>query len=685
MAKKYGAVGGLFANKLEFADGRTVGPVMGGASIYALSAFLFKTDNVLLISGVGKDVDKYYGQWFDENKIDRKALMIRIDKNEYSFIHYYKDGTWDAGSTYGPEFRKNELPKCRLKFTDIKEYLEELDAVYFCGYSLDEIEELLNLKNKHPLTVMWEMPTHLAADGVEVVKEYLRAADIWSLNKPESFELFNCTNEKDVLKQLINLGKPCFYRVGDQGSYMVRNKEVYFVPATIREDGVDPTGCGNSSTAAALYAFAEGYSTSQIAALANTIASFTVRQYGPYPRFDDSVRKEAEGVYENNLTLAKKVNMLREEEFSLVEQDKIASDIGLQVFEYNKQGYSNYFGLNEEYVKDIRSIEITGCGDSWMTSNAVKALFEKLTGLNTNARRPIELSRYCDYSQLDNPLFIGVTISGGVARTRECLIKAKNKGYKIFAVTNGLNSPTAEIVDSLAHIGMPPGLKSGYGLHSYDCSVITLIYTACAIGVLRKHITTEKAQEVLDSLKGYIETYKKFVEDSLPVQEQLAEKIYNSDYFLFVGEGYDYSNAYFSCANIFEEIGETSNGYDTLNFKYACVNYANPEKISTTFFINSYNLAKDVQLENIKLAIEKKYQVSIITDIEDLTIEGATLIRTPKPAYNFFNGALQHLAFDGCVGYIRQKRNCISFCAEDERYHTEDVKDRLKKTAMLLD
>lgn len=685
MSNRYGAVGGLFANRLEFADGRVVGPVMGGASIYALSAFLFKTDDVLLIAGCGKDVDKYYGDWFKRNSIDTSALKKKIDRNEYSFIHYNPDGTWTAGSTYGPEFRKTVLPGIRLSMEEITPYLNQLDAVYFCGFHPEEIEEIRKIKENHKLTIMWEMPSNMAKEGVETVRQYLSVSDIWSLNRPESFELFGCEDEKVVLRELIKLDIPCFYRVGEKGSYMVMNRKVYFAPSILREDGVDPTGCGNSSTAAALYAFNEGYKADEIAAFANTVASFTVRQYGPYPVFSEEVRAEAQKIFEENLTKAKEINMLREAEFNLAEQAKIASEVALSVYDYNMESYREFFGLTEEYIRDVKSIEITGCGDSWMTSNSVKALFEKLTGLPTNARRPIELSRYCDYEKLDNPLFIGVTISGGVARTRECILKGQNKGYKTFAVTNGKASPTASVVDHFAHIGMPAGLKSGYGLHSYDCSCVTLVFTACAIGVLNGHLEAQKAEEILADFREFIASYEGFVRESLPTQERLAQQWYKLPHFAFVGEGFDYSNAYFSCANIFEEIGETALGVDTLNFRDYCGSLKNPENSGTVFFVNSYNKAKDIQLENIRFAVENGQNVCVITDIDDLKVEGATVIVTPKAKISNFNGALQHLAFDGCVAYIRGLREMVSFCADDPRYGKDEVRGRLKNTAMLVD
>ena len=69
------------------------------------------------------------------------------------------------------------------------------------------------------------------------------------------------------------------------------------------EAEVDPTGCGNCSTAAAMWAYCEGYDLRQIASIANVAAAYNVQQFGPYPTFNSKTRKVS---LEKALELAKK-------------------------------------------------------------------------------------------------------------------------------------------------------------------------------------------------------------------------------------------------------------------------------------------------------------------------------------------------------------------------------------------
>ena len=67
----------------------------------------------------------------------------------------------------------------------------------------------------------------------------------------------------------------------------------HYVPSVVIDKAEDPTGCGNSSTATAMYAFCEGYAPYEIAVMANVTAAYNLRQYGLIPEFSDEIRAQA--------------------------------------------------------------------------------------------------------------------------------------------------------------------------------------------------------------------------------------------------------------------------------------------------------------------------------------------------------------------------------------------------------
>ena len=56
---------------------------------------------------------------------------------------------------------------------------------------------------------------------------------------------------------------------------------------------VDPTGCGNTSTGGALYAYAEGYDPLMVGIMANVASGQNIRQYGVIQDFAKA-REEAQ-------------------------------------------------------------------------------------------------------------------------------------------------------------------------------------------------------------------------------------------------------------------------------------------------------------------------------------------------------------------------------------------------------
>ena len=113
------------------------------------------------------------------------------------------------------------------------------------------------------------------------------------MNLNEAKVFFGLDTLDDVLEELHKIGKPCFFRAGEKGAYMLQDGQTAFLPAVGTAESVDPTGCGNCSTAASLVGFAEGLGPWQTVAMANVAAGFNARQYGPWPLVTPQARSEA--------------------------------------------------------------------------------------------------------------------------------------------------------------------------------------------------------------------------------------------------------------------------------------------------------------------------------------------------------------------------------------------------------
>ena len=73
---EYVAIGTLFVNDINFADGQKKSGIIGGGGLFAFCGMLQYTDKALLLAGVGNDLEKEFGRWLNHNNVSREGLVI---------------------------------------------------------------------------------------------------------------------------------------------------------------------------------------------------------------------------------------------------------------------------------------------------------------------------------------------------------------------------------------------------------------------------------------------------------------------------------------------------------------------------------------------------------------------------------------------------------------------------------
>ena len=329
---KYIAEGATITNRLLFLDGRVKENIMGGGGFYAYTALRMCTEDCLFLSSVGKDFDDFFGDWFKNNQCSKDGLFVQIEKTMYTELKYFPDGSYIEYSIYGKHYTDEELydlrqsgvmyipnedpEEERRSYLELKDYVRFMDDAkgFYCAQHLSEENDALLLEHKkNGCKVMWEIPAsslvyaHEAYvnGGIEGLKHYLRAIDLLSINRNECMIVFDKETDEQIIPELKALGIPVYYRIGTDGAYMISDNQAYYVPmiSTVeKEREIDPTGCGNSSTGAALWAWCEGYDPLMTCVIGNVVASYNVRQYGPYLDMSEDTRNEmlqtAEKIYE---------------------------------------------------------------------------------------------------------------------------------------------------------------------------------------------------------------------------------------------------------------------------------------------------------------------------------------------------------------------------------------------------
>jgi len=281
---------------MKYPDGRIVEGFLGGA-IYTVNGIKPYCDDVLFVTTAGPDFDEYYGDYFRTNQILAEGVQFILPKTEYTILEYAPDGRWWEYSKYGEAYEKQWAEPALIKAQFVIKYADESTRGIYLESAVRESvwDDLAAIRHAAPKAkIMWELSTGDCGNPEvrDAVLAVIDKLDLYSINLPESMQFFSTQSEAESIEAILALGKPCFFRVGEKGAYMIEDGKAWFAPAVDPELSVDATGCGNCSTGAALYGFCEGMHPLMTAIKANLAASLNALQYGPYPQFTDQLRAD---------------------------------------------------------------------------------------------------------------------------------------------------------------------------------------------------------------------------------------------------------------------------------------------------------------------------------------------------------------------------------------------------------
>lgn len=298
MQYDYVIAGNVMLDKVVFMDGTESGhESIGGPATFAYSGVRIWTDSVMQCSNLGADYETLFRPWIEKNAVVTDGYKIICDRCNHS-IMYFKD---KSGASFQPGERTISEEEKWLKhdawqdFGYMKTSPEEIEVFtkgkqvkgVYVAQNADRTfwKKLSAIKKRDGFKLMWEIEgpwahVHYLEDVKQICKE---GVDIFSLNIAEAQTLFDCEGDEACIQALQQLDVDMtLFRVGHRGAYVVtKDQAIYLPPAP--GPVVDPTGCGNTSTGAALYAYAEGKDPLMVGIMANVASSMNIRQYGIIP------------------------------------------------------------------------------------------------------------------------------------------------------------------------------------------------------------------------------------------------------------------------------------------------------------------------------------------------------------------------------------------------------------------
>ena len=294
---EYLACGNIMSDIVEI-DGQISQINIGGPALYALAGIRLWTKNCKLVSCVGEDDYTNYGKWMDDNGLSKESMLVEMEHGTYmKLIYNREDGGYNSAFTRSSEYlgylKTHAYHIDNAASNDVK-------GIYMAN-NADKVvwRNLKEVKEKYGFKIMWEVEYANMFEGVkntdmeltlDKLKDIAQIADMWSINHNEAADLFGIKREDDeaIIRAIRSVSDHmCFYRVGERGSFVITKDEVAFAPSLVAKGkAIDPTGCGNCSTGAAMYAYiATDGDCLKTAIMANISSGFNVMQFGPYPCF----------------------------------------------------------------------------------------------------------------------------------------------------------------------------------------------------------------------------------------------------------------------------------------------------------------------------------------------------------------------------------------------------------------
>ena len=215
--------------------------IIGGAATYICHSASFFSKNINLVSVVGEDFPNKAINSLKEKGVDVKGLQIREGRKTFF---------WSG------KYHNNMNSRDTLK-TELN-VLEDFDPIVPKQYTKSEFLMLGNLMpsvQKRVLEQMQERPKLIVLDTMNFwmdnfmpdLKEALKNTDVLTINDDEARQLSGEYSLLIAAKKILTMGpKYLIIKKGEHGAILFGEDKMFYSPAVMLENVIDPTGAGDS-------------------------------------------------------------------------------------------------------------------------------------------------------------------------------------------------------------------------------------------------------------------------------------------------------------------------------------------------------------------------------------------------------------------------------------------------------
>ena len=201
----------------------------------------------------------------------------------------------------------------------------------------------------------------------------------------------------------------------------------------------------------------------------------------------------------------------------------------------------------------LKRIYVCGCGDSYYAGEAAREAFYRYEDIDVVPAEAYEFVAY-EHRRLEKEdLVIGVSVSGKVGTSLNCLERAREKQVRTLGLNNCRGSAIWSIADAVVdiHIPTPEEGPVPQTCH-YLANLAALFLLALRLGVKKRHISQEEYEAAMRDIRYNLGVMR---ENSAGLDEtvkRIAKQAVNSSLYVVTGHGVNLATARFAVAKLHE-------------------------------------------------------------------------------------------------------------------------------------
>lgn len=257
-------------------------------------------------------------------------------------------------------------------------------------------------------------------------------------------------------------------------------------------------------------------------------------------------------------------------------------------------GHLGGLNMDNAQLLDVERIVLVAAGTSYYAGMTASYLIENLVRIPAHVELASEL-RYKNIIVEKNTLYFVISQSGETADTLFALRELQRKGAHVLGICNAVGSTIARETDGGVYIHSGPEIA--VASTKAFTSQLTALYIFTLLMARIRHLSFEQGREFINAFNEL----PALIEDILSADdkiEQIADKYYKSQNFMFMGRGINYPVAMEGALKLKEISYIHAEGFGAGELKHGPIALINEQ--TPSFFLVPDDALRDKNISNMK-------------------------------------------------------------------------------------